>query len=73
MLKQIARYANTCGNVVVFRDIDVFSVKYELERVPGLYHVRVRNVATYEDALKHFNHYKGALKRAETKRMMKII
>lgn len=71
MLKQIARYANTCGNVVVFRDMGVFTVKYELEQVPGLYRVRVYNVVDYQVALKHFNRCRGVLKRIEKRQIAK--
>ena len=69
MLKKIEEYASLYGAVVIFRDMGAFTVKYDVKRQPGVYRVRVHNSSDYQDALKLFNRYKGALKRIEKKRM----
>jgi len=66
MLKQILSFENYFGSVEILKETAGFTVKYSLRKCPGVYRCRVNNTADYNDAIKHFNRYRGILKRRET-------
>lgn len=67
MLKEVLEFVNDFGNVVILQEKECFSVKYSIKKMPGIYHCCVNNFVKYDDALKCFNRYKGALKQRESK------
>ena len=66
MLKQLLNFENDFGSVEILKETAGFTVKYSLKKMPGLYHCRVNNTVDYNKAVKHFNRYRGILKRRET-------
>lgn len=66
MLKQLLNFENDFGSVEILKETTGFTVEYSLKKCPGVYHCRVNNTVDYDKAVKHFNRYRGILKRRET-------
>lgn len=65
MLNQILNFENDFGGVEILKEKAGFTVIYSLKKCPGVYHCRVNNTVDYDKAVKHFNRYRGILKRRE--------
>ena len=64
-MEQLLEYTNTRGDVVLLKEQGGFSVLCSIIKMPGIYRCRVKNAPDYNQALRHFNQYRGVLKRIE--------
>lgn len=66
MMKELVRFDNAFGAVVILQENIGFTVQYSARKMPGVYRCRVCNTNIYDVALSRYNHYVGLLKRKET-------
>jgi len=73
MMKEVMKFDNGFGRVVILRESVGFTVLYSVTKTPGVYRCRVHNLNLYDVALRKYNRYAGALKRMETSERKKDI